>query len=98
MLRISWVNHVTNDEVMNIMEKVREIINTVKIRNLSYFSHVRIHLALQGNMGAKRGPGRRRIPCLMNLMQWFGQTTTELFRAAVGRVKIANIFKTNTAL
>lgn len=99
MLRISWIDHVTNVEVMKRMGKDKEVINTVKTRKLSYFGHVMrhpeiyniLHLVLQGKVEGKRGPGRRRISWLKNLRQWFGQSTSGLFRAAVNKVKIVNM-------
>lgn len=36
----------------------------------------------------RRDSGRRRISQLKNIRQWFGQTTTSLFRNAVNKVQI----------
>lgn len=97
MLKISWTEHVTNDEVLRRMKKCQEIINTVKERKLQYFGHVVRHpekykllkIVLEGKIEGKRGPGRRRISWLKNLRQWFNQSTKSLFRAAVDKVRIA---------
>jgi len=40
ILRISWVNKVTNEEVLGRMRKERKLLNTTKIRNLQYLGHV----------------------------------------------------------
>ena len=40
-------------------------------------------------MLGKRGVGRPRISWLRNLRTWFGTNTTDLFGAAVQKVKIA---------
>ena len=81
------------------MNKETEILNTVKIRKLSYLGHIMRHpekyelpiLILQGKIAGKRGVGRRRISWLKNLRQWFNINTTGLFRAAVNKVMLANM-------
>jgi Reverse transcriptase (RNA-dependent DNA polymerase) len=97
MLRISWVQHVTNRDVLRRMDKETEILKTVKIRKLEYLGHIMRNakryelpqLVLQGKVLGKRGPGRRRISWLKNLRTWFGASTTGLFRAAADKVRIA---------
>lgn len=97
ILRISWVDHVTNVEVLLRMNKTTEIIKTIKIRKLQYFGHIMrneqrygvLQRILQGKVLGKRGPGRRRISWLKNLRSWFSMTTTDLFRTAVNKVRIA---------
>ena len=44
---------------------------------------------LQGKVLGKRGIGRPRISWLRNLRNWFDMNTTDLFRTAVQKVKIA---------
>lgn len=97
ILRISWVDHVTNVEVLLRMNKTTEIVKTIKIRKLQYFGHIMrneqrygiLQRILQGKVLGKRGPGRRRISWLKNLRSWFSMTTTDLFRTAVNKVRIA---------
>lgn len=97
ILRISWVDRVTNVEVLRRMGKECEILMTVKTKKLEYLGHVMrnqeryglLQLILQGKVNGKRGPGRRRISWLQNLRKWYNTTTTELFRAAINKVKIA---------
>lgn len=98
MLRISWTHHVTNETVLQRMNKDKEIMRTVKERKLAYFGHIMrnekyeiLHLTMQGKMDGKRGPGRRRISWLHNLRQWTGKTSAELFRTAVNKVKWARL-------
>lgn len=50
-----------------------------------------LDLIIQGKIQGKRGSGRRRISWLKNLRQWFGESTTSLFRAAVNKIMIANM-------
>lgn len=97
ILRISWVDRITNVEVLRRMGKDCDILNTVKGRKLEYLGHVMrnenryglLQLILQGKVYGRRGPGRRRISWLQNLRTWFNMTTTELFRSAVNKVRIA---------
>lgn len=97
ILKISWVDRITNDAVLRRMGKEREIINNVKKRKLEYLGHVMrneqrynlLQLILQGKIFGKRGPGRRRISWLQNLRKWFSLTTTGLFKAAVKKIRIA---------
>ena len=75
------------------MNKETEILNTVKIRKISYLGHIMRHpekyelpiLILQGKIAGKRGVGRRRISWLKNLRQWFNINTAGLFHVAVNK-------------
>jgi len=40
MLRISWVDRITNDEVLRRMRKQKQVLNTIKVRKLQYWGHV----------------------------------------------------------
>lgn len=102
MLRISWTYRVTNEAVLQRMQKEKEIMKTVKQRKLSYFGHIMrnnkynlLQLIMQGKFDGKRGPGRRRISWLRNLRQWTGMTSIDLFRAAGNKIRwaimIANV-------
>ena len=99
MLRISWTDKVRNETVLQRMKKEKEVLRTIKVRKLAYFAHVMrhpekynmLHLIIQGKIVGKRSIGRRRISWLKNLRQWFGQTSESLFRAAVNKIRIANM-------
>lgn len=99
MLRIPWTAHMTNREVLERMEKEKEIMNSVKRRKLEYLGHIMrnekryglLQLILQGKVYGKRGPGRRRISWLKNLRTWFSTTTTGLFRATANKIMIARM-------
>lgn len=97
MMRISWTEHITNEEVLRRMNKQKEIVNTIKIRKLQYLGHIMrndsryslLQTIIQGKIDGRRGPGRRRISWLHNLRKWTGKTSTELFRIAVNKVRLA---------
>lgn len=99
MLRVAWKDHVTNLEVLMRMSKEKEILNTIKVRKLEYLGHIMrnenryqlLQCILQGKVEGKRSAGRRRISWLKNLRSWFSTSTTGLFRAAVNKIKIANM-------
>jgi len=44
---------------------------------------------IQGKVDGRRGSGRRRTSWLDNLRKWFGATSTELFRCAANKIRIA---------
>jgi len=85
----SWVERVTNVEVMRRMHKERESNNSnntekkiVKYRTCHEereISSITKHLA--GKNPRKDFHGRRRNSWLMNLREWFGCSINELFRA-----------------
>ncbi|CAG9835438.1 unnamed protein product [Diabrotica balteata] len=96
ILRISWTEHVTNEEVLRRIGKEREVEISIKKKKLEYLGHVMrqnkyrvLQLIVQGKIDSRRGPGRRRHSWLQNLRQWFGLSSAELFRSAVNKVRIA---------
>ena len=102
ILKISWTDRVTNVEVLRRLNKQHEVINNVKKRKLEYFAHVMrndkyklLHIIIQGKIEGKRSAGRRKTSWLKNLRQWYGLSTTSLFRTAVDKTRtmllIANV-------
>ena len=97
LLKISWVDQVTNDEVLRRVGKNRVLLLNIKKRKLEYFGHVMrnpekyqiLQLAMQGKIYGNRGPGSRCISWLRNLREWFGLSSLELFRRAVNKASIA---------
>ena len=92
ILNISWVDKVTNLEVLRRIGKNLEVIKTIKTRKMQYFGHVirggkyhLLHLILEGKICGKKGRGRPRTNWLQNLKEWFGCSTSELFGAARDR-------------
>lgn len=96
MLRISWIQKITNEEVLRKLNTETELLYTIKKRKLEYLGHIMrnkkyelLQLIIQGKINGKRGPGRRRDSWLKNLRVWFGKTSADLFREAVSKIKIA---------
>ena len=94
--RISWMERVTNEEVLRRMRMNCKVVNTVKRRKLQYLGHIMrspkyalLQLIVQGKISGKRSVGRRRASWLKNLRDWFHCSNVQLFRAAVNKVRIA---------
>uniref|UniRef100_A0A8D8VL77 Craniofacial development protein 2 n=2 Tax=Cacopsylla melanoneura TaxID=428564 RepID=A0A8D8VL77_9HEMI len=99
ILKISWMDKVSNVRVLQKLDKEKEIMLTVKSRKLEYLGHIirnetkyeLLKSILQGKVFGKRGVGRRRISWLKNLRTWFDTTTTGLFKAATNKIIIARM-------
>lgn len=96
VLRISWKDHITNEEVLRRIGKQQEVTFMIKKRKLEYFGHLMRHnkyrlqqLILQGKVDGRRGPGRRRNSWMQNLRKWFGLSSIQLFRQAANKIRIA---------
>jgi len=59
-LRISYVEHVSNDEVLSRMNQSRKLLNRVKSRKLKYFGHVARHPLMEKEIMLGTMPGTRR--------------------------------------
>lgn len=97
ILKIPWTAKISNIEVLRTMKKDLELMNIIKARKLEYLGHIMrneerygiLQTILQGKILGRRGPGRRRISWLKNLRTWFNITSTQLFRIAADKVRIA---------
>lgn len=97
ILKISWIEKIPNDVVLERMSKERELLNSIKERKLQYIGHImrgdRYHvlrLIIEGKIEGKRSVGRRQNSWLKDLRRWFGRTSMEVFRAAASKIVIAN--------
>lgn len=92
------MSHTTNAEVLQRMNKEKELMLLIKKRKTQYFGHIMrnqkyelLQLIIEGKINNKRGPGRRRNSWLKNLRQWTNMTSIELFRTAANKIKWANV-------
>ena len=65
ILKISWANHKTNDEVLTMAKCRRSLLNNIMKRKLQYFGHIARKNSLQkvlleGKLNGKRQRGRPR--------------------------------------
>jgi len=71
MEKISWTKHVTNEEVLNLVEEKRSLVDTVKTRQKNWIGHLLRGDSLQrdimeGRLEGKRSRGRPR----QKLLDW----------------------------
>jgi len=59
-MRISYTEHVTNDEVLRKVGQDRKLMGQVKSRKLKYFGHTSRHSSLEKDIMFGTMPGKRR--------------------------------------
>jgi Reverse transcriptase (RNA-dependent DNA polymerase) len=96
LLRISWIDKISNKKVLELMNKELDLTFSIKKRKLEYLGHITrgekyrlLQLIIEGKIQGKRSVGRRRISWLKNLRDWYNLSSVELFRAAVSKIRIA---------
>lgn len=99
ILRISWIDRVSNTEVLERAHTQRELLTTIKCRKIGYLGHVLrgekyrlLHLILKGRIEGRQGIGRKQLSWLRNIRTWTGiRRAEELFRAAEDKEAIARV-------
>lgn len=98
LLKISWTQHIPNDEVLRRVRRERELLTTIKRRKTAYLGHIYrnnkydiLKLIIEGKIEGKRGPGRRQHSWLKNIRDWTGMNTSTLIRTTQDRNKYAEI-------
>lgn len=98
ILKIPWTQRKTNEQVLNIMNKERELLMSIKQRKLEYLGHVMrgpryelLRLILNGKIEGKKWIGRKKMSWLRNLRQWTGLTAEQLLHAARDRNRYKEI-------
>lgn len=96
ILRISWVQRVTNVAVLNRMCKQKELMLTIKERKTRYIGHIMrgekyelLRLIIEGKIQGKRSIGRRQNSWLKDIRRWFDCSSIDIFRMAVSRTTLA---------
>jgi len=90
-MRISYAEHVTNDEVLQRVGQGRALMGQVKSRKLEYFGHISRHNSLKKDImlgfmpGTKRQGGQKR-QWIGNVTQWTGKGLVDIVRLAENRV------------
>ena len=102
MMRISWAEHKSNKEVLEMRNSKRSLITTIKKRKLQYFRHlIRQNgiqgLLLEGKIEGKRGHGRPRTIWMDSIKDWTGLKYGERVQRAEDwkewRSMIANLLR-----
>ena len=92
ILRISWTERKTNEEILNMMDIERSLILTIRKRQLTYFGHLSRHNGIQkdildGRVPGTRARGRQRQKWTDGLQRVTGLQGYELRRRAEDREK-----------
>ena len=77
ILRVSWFQHISNEEVLRRTRRARRLLGLVKTRKLRFFGHVVRSEGLQrdlmdGYVDGKRGRGRPRKKWMDDVREWTG--------------------------
>ena len=87
---ISWRDRVTNEEVLQRMGTERNLLKSVKQRQLRYFGHIKrrsgfLSQVLEGKLEGKRPRGRPRTNWMSNIARWTGETRMGCTQMAADR-------------
>jgi hypothetical protein len=82
MLRISWTEHATNEEVLTRANAKRGLMNIIRERQLKFLGHVMRkegleNLILTGHIEGKKSRGRQRLMFLQSLNNWMVEQVAE---------------------
>src|SRR5437870_13500742 len=92
ILRISYTKHITNEEVLSRMATTRNLIITVRGRQMSFFGHVMRNkeienFSISGTIEGNRCRERQRITYTKSISVWMKIEETEMIRASKDRDK-----------
>ncbi|KAL4149828.1 hypothetical protein QTP88_003684 [Uroleucon formosanum] len=100
MLRVSWVERRTNENVLNEINETWKILSTIKERRCNMIGHVLRHeeellyIIIEGKMNGKRDRGRPRTSCIKKMISDAGLANyKELKRLAENRDEWRNFGK-----
>ena len=82
MMRISFSQHMSNEEVLRKVEADRNLIKNIRKRQLEFLGHTlrkdgMENLCITGFVEGKRGRGRQRITFLDSLTKWMNGKAPE---------------------
>jgi len=89
-LRISYMEHVSNEEVLRRTGESKKLMSRIKLRKLKHFGHVARHPSLQadilfGKMPGTRRQGGQRAEWLDDVTGWAGGSLPSLVNLARDR-------------
>ena len=92
MLRVSWIDHISNSEVLSMAGRERKLIQAVRRRQLQFLGHVLRKqeledVALTGKIEGKRTRGKQRLTYISNLSQWMGKSERDILRTAKDKLQ-----------
>uniref|UniRef100_A0A8D9FDW1 Uncharacterized protein n=1 Tax=Cacopsylla melanoneura TaxID=428564 RepID=A0A8D9FDW1_9HEMI len=101
ILKISWMQKITNVEVLNRMQKEKELLQTIKERKIQYLGHTGhilrgekyalLQLIFQGNIEGKRSRerSRSRNMWIYDIMRWTALTSSDIINKLKSRTETA---------
>jgi len=89
-MKMSYMEHVTNEEVLEWVDQNRKLLAMVKTRKLKYFDHISRHASLEndimlGTMQGLRRQGGQRKQWIDDLTEWSNNSIPDLVRKAQDR-------------
>ena len=87
VLKIHWLDQITNEEVLRRMGTGREIMRQFKTRKLQYLEHVTLQL-IEGKIEGRRSRGRPRTTWLTDLTDSTGANYYQLVKAEEDRKRL----------
>ena len=90
MLRISWTEHMSNEEVLAKAGTRRKLVVTIRKRQLQFLGHVLRKeeledVAITGKIEGKRARGRQRLTFISSLSHWMKINEKDIIRTAKDR-------------
>ena len=90
MLRISWTDHMSNEEVLAKAGTRRKLVVTIRKRQLQFLGHVLRKeeledVAITGKIEGKRARGRQRLTFISSLSHWMKINEKDIIRTAKDR-------------
>ena len=92
MMRISWAEHKSNEEVLEMTISKRSLIVTIKKSKFQYFRHLIRQNGIQRllheeKIEGKRGCGRPRMMWMDNIKDWTGLKYGECVQRAEDQIE-----------
>ena len=97
MLRVSYKEHKTNDQVLCEANTVRKLFNKIRQRQCRFLGHVIReegieNLVTTGKIPGKRDRGRQREKILVDVCRWLGvKDNQDIFRDVRDRTRWRNM-------
>ena len=96
MLRISWGDHISNEEVLKRAGEERKLNKMIRKRQAEFIGHIMRKEGLEeiiitGKIEGKRGRGRPRLNYLTSLSKWMQDQVPE---EQQGRYKVQSLIRT----
>ena len=107
MLKISYLDKVTNEKIFQLVKEGRTLLTSIKIRKLQYFGHlVRADgfqkFLLEGKIEGVKRRGAQKLTWMANIVKWTGLSFIECLRLAQNRKEwrflAANLRQSETEL